>query len=343
MRGVVITEDRTLESAEVPEPEVGAGQVLLSVAYCGICGSDLHSINNPDRFHPGYVMGHEISGEVLETGSGVTGWAPGDRVAVYHAIGCGECRMCTSGASYRCTNSAGTSIGHGVIQGGYAERIAVPDFLLHRLPGNVDLRIGALAEPLAIATHGLNKAAIKSGDAVCILGAGPIGALHACGLAARGIESIVVLEPNETRRAMMAALGFATAGLEDPAAAVTAALGRAPDVVFECSGNESAANIAIQLAATFGRVMMTGRPYGLSLMSEGDIGRKELQVLGAASCTAEEFAQAAVLLGARPELFAALVTTAVGFDAVDAAFKQLVAPGNNNLKVLVTARHADAG
>ena len=202
----------------------------------------------------------------------------------------------------------------------------------------------AVSAPFTTLTaYDLNKAAIKSGDAVCILGAGPIGALHACALAARGIESVVVLEPNETRRAMIAALGFATAGIDDPAAAVTAALGRAPDVVFECSGHESAANTGITLAATFGRVMMTGRPYGLSLMSEGDIGRKELQVLGAASCTAEEFAQAAVLLGARPELFSALITAAVGFDAVDAAFKQLVAPGNTNLKVLVTGRHADAG
>lgn len=342
MRAVVITEDRSLAATDVPEPTAQADEVLISVAYCGICGSDLHSINNPERFHPGYIMGHEISGEVLETGADVTGWTAGDRVAVYHALGCGECAMCTSGSSYRCTNSAGTSIGHGVVPGGYAERMAVHGSLLQRLPENVDLRIGALTEPLAIAIHGLNKASIKTGDAVCILGAGPIGALVACALVARGVESIVVLEPNETRRQMIAAMGFATADLTDPAGAVTAALGRAPDVVFECSGNENAANTGIELAAFFGRIMMMGRPYGLSPMSQGAIGRKELQVLGSASCTREEFAQAADSLSARPDLFSSLITAAVAYDATSDAFARLTARDNTNLKVLVTVT-PDAG
>ena len=336
MRAAVISTDRKLVAIDDAEdPQVREGSVLIQVAYCGICGSDLGSIKNADRFRAGYIMGHEIAGEVVECGAGVTDWAPGDRVAVYHATGCGECVMCTSGRSYRCLNALDTSIGHGVVQGGYAERIVVPDKLLYRLPAGVDLRLGALAEPLAIAIHGINSSRSGTHAPVCILGGGPIGALTARALELRGNSRVVVVDPNPHRVKRLRELGIAAISLDDVATTVPAELGAEPEVVFECSGNPAAAGLAIELASPFGTVVLQGRPLNPSPIPQSLAGRKELHIIGTASCTEAEFQAAVDELGAQGDSYVGLVGAAYPLDDAQAAFDQLRHPDNDYVKVLI--------
>jgi threonine dehydrogenase-like Zn-dependent dehydrogenase len=338
MRAAVISPDRQLVHIEdAPEPVLQDGYVLLRVAYCGICGSDLGSIKNATRFAEGYIMGHEIAGEVIEAAADVPEWSAGDRVAVYHAPGCGDCVMCTTGRSYRCTNSADTSIGHGVVPGGYAERIAVPKELLYRLPAQIDLRLGALAEPLGIAMHGINKSGARPENSVCILGGGPIGSLTARALGLRGFKNVVVVDPNPHRVRHLGELGIRAIGLDDVKSAVPAELGGEPDVVFECSGNKDAAGLAIELVAQFGTVVLQGRPMSDSPISQGMAGRKELHIIGAASCTQEEFQAAVDELGSEGSSYTGLVGSAFPITEAQAAFDQLRLPDNDQVKVLIGA------
>jgi 2-desacetyl-2-hydroxyethyl bacteriochlorophyllide A dehydrogenase len=336
MRAAVITSDRQLAAIDdAQDPQLRDGCVLLRVAYCGICGSDLGSIKNADRFQPGYIMGHEIAGEVVEVAADVTGWAPGDRVAVYHATGCGQCVMCTTGRSYRCLNALDTSIGHGVVPGGYAERIVVPAKLLYRLPEHVDLRLGALAEPLAIAIHGINLSRVDDQAPVCILGGGPIGSLTARALELRGNKAVVVVEPNPHRARRLAELGIRSVPLDDVASAVPAALGTEPSAVFECSGNKDAAGLAIELASPFGTVVLQGRPMSPSPIPQSLAGRKELHIIGTASCTQAEFQAAVDELGTHADSYVGMVGASYPLDRAQAAFDQLRAPDNDYVKVLI--------
>jgi (R,R)-butanediol dehydrogenase/meso-butanediol dehydrogenase/diacetyl reductase len=336
MRAAIISKDRQLVAIEdAPEPVLQDGHVLLKVAFCGICGSDLGSIKNADRFAEGYIMGHEVAGEVIESAADVPEWQSGDRVAVYHAPGCGECAMCTAGRSYRCLKAHDTSIGHGVVPGGYAERIAVPKSLLYRLPAQVDLRLGALAEPLGIAVHGINMSQMEPSWRVCILGAGPIGSLTARALELRGYQSVVVVDPNSYRVKRLIELGIRAVTLDDVESKVAAELGGAPDVVFECSGNKDAAGLAIELVAPFGKVILQGRPMAPSPISQGMAGRKELHIIGTMSCTQAEFQVAVDELGSRGDSYAGLVGAVYPLDRAQAAFEQLRLPENDHVKVLI--------
>jgi (R,R)-butanediol dehydrogenase/meso-butanediol dehydrogenase/diacetyl reductase len=336
MRAAVINTDRQLVAIDdAPDPQLSDGSVLLQVAYCGICGSDLGSIKNADRFRAGYIMGHEIAGEVIESAADVTDWTPGDRVAVYHATGCGECVMCTTGRSYRCLNALDTSIGHGVVPGGYAERIAVPAKLLYRLPAQVDLRLGALAEPLAIALHGINMSRNGTEAPVCILGGGPIGSLTARALQLRGNSNVVVVDPNPHRVKRLVELGIRAISLDDVASTVPAELGAEPEVVFECSGNSGAAGLAIELASPFGTVILQGRPLSPSPIPQSMAGRKELHIIGTASCTQAEFQAAVDELGSQGAGYVGLVGAAYPLDSAQSAFDQLRHPDNEYVKVLI--------
>ncbi len=336
MRAAVITTDRQLAAIDdVPDPQLQDGCVLLQIAYCGICGSDLGSIKNADRYRAGYIMGHEIAGEVIESAADVTEWAPGDQVAVYHAAGCGTCAMCTAGRSYRCLNAHDTSIGHGVVQGGYAQRIAVPKALLYRLPAQVDLRLGALAEPLGIALHGINMSEMQPSWRVCILGGGPIGSLTARALELRGYQHIVVIDPNKHRVARLNELGIRAIGLDSLTGRLADELGAEPDVVFECSGNSGAAGLAIELVAPFGKVILQGRPMSESPISQSMAGRKELHIIGTMSCTQKEFQASVDELASRGDSYAGLVGAVYRLDDAQAAFDQLRLPENEHVKVLI--------
>src|SRR5919198_991194 len=155
MRGVAIGPDRRLVPTELEERPLGPEEVRVRVAFCGICGSDIHLRASP-AVPPGAVMGHEFLGTVSEVGEHVKGFSSGDRVAVFPFAPCGECPNCRRGDYHVCQQAASNGLGLGINPGAYAESVVVAQSMLIPLPDALSLEHGALVEPLAVALHGID-------------------------------------------------------------------------------------------------------------------------------------------------------------------------------------------
>lgn len=167
----------------VPEPEAGPGEVKLRVLYAGICGTDVHEYYEGPLFTPGrtphplsgvtnpVILGHEMSGEVVEIGSGVSGVRVGDLVAVEPLQTCGHCIYCGSGSYNLCPTRAA----HGLSRAGgaFSEYTTVTERMAHRLPPEIDSVRGALVEPMTVGMHAARRAAVQVGGKALVLGAGP--------------------------------------------------------------------------------------------------------------------------------------------------------------------------
>lgn len=337
MKVARISPDRTIEVAEIAEPATTPATVKVRVERCGICGTDLVARTSPNpRWAVGSVLGHEIVGTVVEVGEGAGGWAAGDRVALYHGSPCGQCEMCLSGRDYLCLDHLDSALGHGVAQGGYAEHIVVSPALLHRIPDGLSFDQAGITEPLAIAFHGVNKSSAKPGDAVCILGAGPIGAMTAAALKARYITDVVFIDPNPARRALMEKSGYRAVDLAAVQQDGVAALGeRRPTAIFECTGHVDAAGLAVDLIAYNGRIVLQGVPKAPVLLSQYSVVQKEVEIVGSASCTQEEMEEAIGHLAAGRVRAEDIVTAVVPLEQADAMFDALLDPAGEQLKVLI--------
>ena len=209
MRAVRVAEDRCLVAFDAVVSEPGTGQVLLEVAYCGICGSDLHFREVPELFPPGTVPGHEFSARIAALGDGVSGWTAGDRVCVLPFAQCGQCEVCVAGEEQVCPQAVSRGVGLGTGRpGGYAERVVIDERMLFTLPDSVDDWAGALVEPLAVAIRAVDLAGLGEQDLALVVGAGPIGLLTALVLRNRGVHRTVVCSRNAARARRAAALGF---------------------------------------------------------------------------------------------------------------------------------------
>jgi 2-desacetyl-2-hydroxyethyl bacteriochlorophyllide A dehydrogenase len=336
VRAVEVARDRTLVVVEVAEPEPGAGEVLLDVACCGICGSDLHFRDVPELFPEGTVPGHEVSGRVAAAGEGVTGWAAGDRVSVLPFAQCGECELCRSGEEQVCPQAVAGGVGLGTGRpGGYAERMIADARMLFRLPDQVSDRAGAFAEPLAVALHAVAKARVMPRDPVVVLGAGPIGLLTGLVLRERRFERFAVVSRNAARAERAAALGLPVVPLAGGAAELAAALGEPPAAVLECAGTPAAANLAVELVRPLGSVVLVGialEPLGLPAPP---LVLKEVELLGALTYRRAEFAEAIELMAQGRVPVEELVTGVEPLERAEAMFRVLTAPGNTHVKVLL--------
>jgi L-iditol 2-dehydrogenase len=212
MKSAFSTEARKVELRDVPIPSPQAGEALVRVRNCGVCGSDLHWFCG--GFPPPPVCpGHEISGEVVDVGLGVTGLANGTRVAVEPMARCGHCAYCRNGNYQICPEFQifGTHR-----DGGFAEHVLVPAYALFQLPAALDFEVGALTEPLAVCVHGVRLGGIGIGDRVLVLGAGTIGLLSVLAARAAGATEVGITARHPHQGAMAKRLGathvFATTG-----------------------------------------------------------------------------------------------------------------------------------
>jgi 2-desacetyl-2-hydroxyethyl bacteriochlorophyllide A dehydrogenase len=262
MRAAVLEGAGQVAVRDVERLSPAAGEVLVRVAYCGICGTDLHTMLD-GWGTPGSVGGHEWSGEVEAVGAGVTAWRPGDHV-VGGPAPCGSCRWCRDGYPALCVADpirTGTQ-GHG---GAFAEYHLGPADGLRPVPAGLPLRAAALAEPLAVALHGLTVASSVGAEVtgrVLVTGAGPLGLLVVAALAARGAAEVVVSEPSAARRtqAMKAGASSAVAPDELPAAPELPTQCRDDgfDVAFDCSGQGAAIATCLSLLRPAGRLVLLG-------------------------------------------------------------------------------------
>ncbi len=232
---------------EVAEPEVKPGSVKIQVGFNGIRGTDLHEyyggpIFVPTEPHPlthqqlPLTLGHEFSGTITAVGAGVTGWGEGDRVAIEPIYKCDHCGPCQAG-NYNVCQQIGF---HGLMSdGGMAEYTVVPTNMLHRLPDNVSLELGALVEPMSVAYHAATLGDVRPGDTAMVFGAGPIGIGLWFALRGKGLDDVFVVEPSLTRRAAIEVLGAKTldpTNMDVPAFIAEHTKGAGADAVFDAAG-----------------------------------------------------------------------------------------------------------
>jgi (R,R)-butanediol dehydrogenase / meso-butanediol dehydrogenase / diacetyl reductase len=259
----------------------GEGEVRLEVAYCGVCGTDLHIAHGAmdHRVRTPQVIGHEMSGTVAEVGPGVTTVAVGDTVVVRPLDARAE-TAADRGLSHISRNLRFLGID---TPGAFQSSWTVPAFTLHHLPTGTDLRLAALTEPLAVACHDVGRADLTAGETAVVIGGGPIGLLVALVAQAKGAR-VLLSELDRDRRELGAELGFHTV---DPATVDLAEIvesstsGAGADVVFEVSGSAAGALEMTTLACLRGRIVVVAiypEPQPVRLF---DFFWKELQMRGA--------------------------------------------------------------
>jgi threonine dehydrogenase-like Zn-dependent dehydrogenase len=292
MRAAVFEGNGRLVLTERPEPKiVKATDVLLRVQAVGICGTDLHILQVPPA-HParlGIIQGHEFTGEVVEVGVGVRELSPGDQVLVDPHPGCGQCSYCRDGYPDQCSTLIASSgePGHpGTIgifsDGGFATHALVPFYGLYKLRTRVPTHLAALAEPLACVLHSVGKLGVKPGDAVVVLGAGPIGCLFTAVLKAAGASRLIVSEPSAFRRERAQKCGATRVvdpTKEDLAKVVREETGDCADFVVEAVGPLLVT--AMQLTRFGGTVLQFGHDELVEpKVPMKDIIKKELTIRG---------------------------------------------------------------
>lgn len=265
MKAGAFIEKGVMGVIEVDEPPApGTGEVQLDVAYCGVCGSDLHQVEYGFA-EPNTILGHEFSATVRLAGEGADAFRAGERVAVRPFLACGGCHLCASGRDQYCKDALAIGTAHGlasaVISGGMAPRINVPMAALHRLPDAIGLQHAALIEPLAVALHAVRASGIEKGESAVVMGAGPIGiALLSC-LRAAGAGTIIVTERSRERAAQAASFGadeVLIAGQDDVGRRVRHLTRGGADVVFDAVGMPGMLEEAVRHVTPGGRVQVVG-------------------------------------------------------------------------------------
>jgi L-iditol 2-dehydrogenase len=202
MKALLLSKYRQLEIADLPNPTPGPGELLVKVAACGICGSDVHGYDGSSgRRIPPIVMGHEAAGRVAKVGPQVTGWAEGDRVTFDSTISCGACRYCARGEINLCDNRRvlGVSCSDYSCAGAFAEYVIVPQRIVYRLPDALSFSEAAMLEAVAVAVHAVSLSKISSGDRALVLGAGMIGLLTLQALRAAGCSTVYIADVDASR------------------------------------------------------------------------------------------------------------------------------------------------
>ncbi len=234
MRAVVVERPGVFGVHEVPAPRVGAGQVVVEVRACGVCGTDVHIAHGlfPPTPYP-IVPGHEFAGVVVDVGDGVTDHAVGERVAVDPTLACGSCDRCRDGRLNLCANWG--AIGD-TVNGALAERVVVPARNCYSLPAVVTWSQAALIEPLSCAVWAIRRVPSQVGDSALVLGGGAMGLLLAQLLSRSGARIVAVVEPKAERRALALEVG-ASAALDPRDSDGLTALGRDGfDLVADATG-----------------------------------------------------------------------------------------------------------
>ena len=271
MKALVLREYGKLAYEEVPRPEIAPDEVLVKVAACGICGSDVHGLDgSTGRRQPPLIMGHEASGVVAETGPAVRGWAAGDRVTFDSTL----YRLddwYTRRGLYNLSDGRtvlGVSPGEYRRHGAFAEYVAVPQHVLYRVPAGVSFERAAMVEPVAVATHAVGLTPIAVGDTAVVVGAGMIGLCLVQVLRAAGCARVIAVDLEPERLEMAARLGAGT--VLDPRTAdvakevAQATEGRGADVAFEAVGIAATVATAIAVVRRGATVTLVGNlsPWG---------------------------------------------------------------------------------
>lgn len=312
MKALVYTGPRTLEVRDIGEPQLGAGDVLVRVEACGVCGSDLHGfLGKSGKRIPPLVLGHEFCGDLIHIGNS-TRFDIGSAAAIYPLLCCRECTYCASGRENLCPSRKVFGLD---LHGGLAEFVAVPEECVFPLPAGMTHIEGALVEPLANALHVVSRIPQLRGGTGLIYGAGPIGLLSLFAAKEAGAARLLVVDRNQLRLGRALEFGaerVINASREDPVKAVRdwTANGYGVDFSVDAVGNDLCRRNAAACTASGGTVVCIGLDQEICSVDTRPFVVRELDVRGAYAYTRQEFAKALSLLADKRFPHAAFITTA---------------------------------
>jgi L-iditol 2-dehydrogenase len=313
-----------------PAPEPRPGWVMVRVSFAGICGSDLPRFAVTGSYHHPMILGHEFAGEIMLPGSS-SRFSKGDRIAALPLIPCGQCPGCLSGEPFHCTRYQFLGSRN---DGGFAELCLVPEANLFSLPPGLDLRVGAMIEPMSVALHVVRRSGFKAGQSALVFGAGTIGLLVAFWLREFHASRVSIADVRTESLNLAQELGFreaVDAGRQEPAGPF--------DAVFEAAGSARALISAVEQASDRGTITVVGRDTADTVLPHATferLMRKELRLLGCWGYNLKgDEATLHEALANESLLLSRLITQEVGLDRAPATIAQMVQKRFYYCKVLV--------
>ena len=342
MKSLLLSEYNHLEIAESPAPEVNSGEVLIRVAACGICGSDVHGYDGSSgRRIPPIVMGHEAAGTVAAVGAGVEGYAVGDRVTFDSTVYCGACAWCRRGDVNLCDNRqvVGVSCGDYRRHGAFAEYVAVPQRILYHLPDNLSFAEAAMLEAASVALHAVRVSQLSGGETALVIGAGMIGLLTLQAAKALGCARVFVADVDASRLHLAKEAG-AEDTLECTGAEMVAEIfnrtgGRGVDLAFEAVGRNETVNAAIDSTRKGGTVTLIGNIQPEVTLPLQKVVTRQLRLQGSCA-SAGEYPQAIEMIASGKIKVAPLITAVAPLEEGPRWFSRLHAREPNLMKVILT-------
>jgi L-iditol 2-dehydrogenase len=345
VKALLLSQYKHLEIADLPNPMPGHDEVLVSVAACGICGSDVHGYDGSSgRRIPPIVMGHEAAGTIAAVGSGVSGFAEGDRVTFDSTIFCGACSNCRRGDVNLCDNRLvlGVSCAEFRRPGAFAEYVAVPSRVLYRLPESLSFEEAAMLEAVSVALHGVSLAQISEGCTALIVGAGMIGLLTLQALRAAGCTRILVADLDKTRLKLALDLG-ATAVLSADGDVVKQVMqltgGAGVDIVMEAVGRNETVKASVESVRKGGTVVLVGNISPEVTLPLQKVVTRQIRLQG--SCASSgEYPRAIELLASGTIQVKPFITAVAPLEEGPRWFERLYAGEPNLMKVILAPEMA---
>lgn len=340
MHAALITGRHVVELREFPDPTPAPAGVVVDIALCGICGTDIHAYQSGHPYNPA-ICGHEWAGTVSAVGRDVTTITEGDRVVVAAAPACGACRACLAGQADRCQRAFASALGRDALtppHGGFAPRIAVAATrVVHTNPALSDVQ-AAQVEPTTVAFHAVRTSDLRLGDVAVVQGAGPIGLATLQWVRAAGASEIIVVEPDERRRTVADSLGATLSvapGDEANELIKQHSHGLGADIVYECVGRPFAVQAAVDLARRGGSMCLIGLADQDASITPASWLIKEIRVTAALAYLREEFEMAMAMMADGRVAVDSMHTATVGLGGFEAAIADLATGRSEQIKVLV--------
>lgn len=341
MKALLLSEYKHLSLADLPDPVPGAGEVLVRVAACGICGSDVHGYDgSTGRRIPPIVMGHEAAGVVAAVGEGVAGYRVGDRVTFDSTVYCGECEYCRRGEVNLCDRRqvVGVSCGDYRRAGAFAEYVAVPERILYRLPDGLSFSDAAMLEAVSVAIHAVRVAEVKGGETALVIGAGMIGLLILQAAKASGCSRVFVADVDPTRLELARSLG-ADVVIDSSRESLAVRIdeltaGRGVDVALEAVGRTETVVAAIEATRKGGTVVLVGNIAPEVTIPLQKVVTRQIRLQGSCA-SAGEYLQAMQWMAEGRIKVAPLITAVAPLDEGPAWFARLHAREPDLMKVVL--------
>lgn len=341
MKALLYTGPQALEYTDSPDPSVGDDDVLVRVKACGICGSDVQGYTGKTgRRLPPLIMGHEAAGVVEQTGKNVTDLAPGDRVCFDSTVYCNTCPACRQGLFNRCAHRQvlGVSVPEFKRHGAMAEFVAVPHWIVARLPDEMSFVQAALLEPASIGTHAANRRPISDSDTAVVIGAGTIGLFILQAAKLRGARRTVACDLSDFRLDLARQVGVdvcinpQSGPLKERMEELTD--GRGADVTFEAVGFAQTFRDAISITKTGGSVVAVGNLAKETEFNLQELVSRELTFTGSYASSGE-FRTCIDLIASGQIKIGPLVSEVLPLREGPSAFRRLLDGKENLLKIVL--------